>query len=250
MVANLSEPTVAAPAEITAVETPARVSLSSEAAARDAELVGRFKSGDEEAFVEIVGRHREKTFALAFRFLKDRADAEEIVQDTFIRAHRGLAGFRGDASLATWLHRIATNLSRNRYQYHLARRRNDTLSLDSVCGNEGSSTLADIIACDSPNPAREAATDDFCEVVLICIARLSAGHREILSLRNGQNKSYGEIARSLGINTGTVKSRIGRARQNLRVLLSQQYPDWSPEASPFAWFEPVRPLGRGYLACL
>src|SRR5688572_17146607 len=83
---------------------------SKTAAAHDAVLVRRFIDGDESAFVEIVERHREKIYSVVGSFLKNRADAEEIVQDTFIRAYRGLVRFRGDSSLATWLHRIAVNL--------------------------------------------------------------------------------------------------------------------------------------------
>jgi len=74
-----------------------------------------FQRRDEDAFGEIVTRHRQKMFSIALSHLGNHADAEEIAQDTFIRAYRGLASFRGDSSLATWLYRIAFNLSRNRY---------------------------------------------------------------------------------------------------------------------------------------
>src|SRR5690606_6066136 len=86
-------------------ERSARAANSQQEAAYDAELVRRFNAGDESAFVEIMTRYREKIFSVALALLRNRADAEEIAQDTFIRAHRGLARFRGDSSLATWLHR-------------------------------------------------------------------------------------------------------------------------------------------------
>src|ERR1051326_4826415 len=101
----------------------ARTITSSAEASHDSTLVHRFKDGDESAFAEIVERYREKMFAVAFSTLRNRADAEEIAQDAFIRAHRGLANFRGDSALSTWLHRIALNLSRNRYWYYFRRRR-------------------------------------------------------------------------------------------------------------------------------
>src|SRR4051812_9003080 len=85
------------------------------AAQLDATLVCRFNAGDAAAFTEIVTRHRAKAFAIAFARLGSYSDAEEITQDTFIRAHRALPGFRGESSLSTWLHRIAVNLSLNRY---------------------------------------------------------------------------------------------------------------------------------------
>src|ERR1700677_3557304 len=90
----------------------ARSIISGQEADYDAKLVNRFNSGDEDAFVEIMARYRSKVSAIAFSHLRNHADAEEITQDTFIRAHRGLARFRGDSSLATWLHRIAFNLDR------------------------------------------------------------------------------------------------------------------------------------------
>src|SRR5438105_1019557 len=126
-------------------DTGTRAKAARSEAAIDGELIRRFNSGDEGAFAEIVARYREKILALAERFLRNHADAEEIAQDTFIRAHRGLATFRGDSSLATWLHRIAVNLARNRYWYFYRRRRHMTLSLDCPLNPEssGSGTFSD-----------------------------------------------------------------------------------------------------------
>jgi len=84
-----------------------RAATSMQEAIHDAELVRRFNAGDEDAFVEIVNRYRGKIFSIALCHLRNHADAEEIAQDTFIRAHRGLARFRGDSSLATWLHPVS-----------------------------------------------------------------------------------------------------------------------------------------------
>jgi RNA polymerase sigma-70 factor (ECF subfamily) len=96
----------------------------------DAVLVRRFNAGDPAAFVEIVTRYRDKMFHFALRLLRNRPDAEEIAQDTFIRAHQGLAHFRGDSSLSAWLHCIALNLSRNRYRYFFRRCSHAMQSLD------------------------------------------------------------------------------------------------------------------------
>src|SRR5512133_607976 len=109
----------------------ARAAASRQEADHDAELVRRFNAGDEAAFVEIMNRYREKIFSVALALLRNRADAEEIAQDTFIRAHRGLSRFRGDSSLATWLHRIAVNLARNRYWYFFRHRRTEPSSRGS-----------------------------------------------------------------------------------------------------------------------
>src|SRR5687767_12082556 len=125
-----------------------RKTTSRSEAARDAELVRRFNSGDESAFVEITAHHREKIFSIAYALLRNRSDAEEIAQDTFIRAYRGLARFRGESSLATWLHHIAVNLSRNRYWYYFRRARHTTLSLDSPLKDGSTASFADLLAAE------------------------------------------------------------------------------------------------------
>lgn len=226
-----------------------RAAHSRQEAEQDAELVSRFRAGDEKAFNEIVSRYRERMFSIAFRHLRNHSDAEEIAQDTFIRAHRGLAHFRGDSSLSTWLHRIAFNLSRNRHKYNFCRGRGSLLSLDCAVGDNSQETFADLISSEAPSPAREATAGEFSSIVTRCMARLGDSQREILVLRNGLSQSYSEIARSLGINIGTVKSRIGRARENLRVLLSEAYPEMSAGGSGSGWFEAIRPFGRISVAC-
>jgi RNA polymerase sigma-70 factor (ECF subfamily) len=206
--------------------------------------VRRFNSGDESAIVEIMQRYREKIFSVAVGLLRNRADAEEIVQDTFLRAYRGLGRFRGDSSLATWLHRIAVNLSRNRYWFFHRRARHATLSLDCPLTEESGATFSDLLAAETPTPARAAATAEFSTLVTTCMEQLEASHREILTLRNLLNHSYAEIATQLGIEEGTVKSRIARARGRLRALMTAACPEFPPDAEPGDWFEREDEAGR------
>ena len=221
-------------------ERTLREQVSRAEAVVDAGLVRRFNGGDEAAFIEIVTRHRDRIQALAERFLRNHADAEEIAQDTFIRAHRGLGRFRGDSSLATWLHRIAFNLARNRYWYFFRRRAHMTVSLDCPLGAESKATFTDLVATTEADPARQATVNEFVDAVAACMEKLDTGHREILTLRNEMHHSYGEIARALGINEGTVKSRIARARGQLRHLMAETRPEFSSEGSARDWFEPMR----------
>ncbi len=209
----------------------------------------RFRLGDEGAFASIVARYHRKMYAVALGHLRDREDAEEIAQDTFIRAHRAIAGFRGESSLATWLYRITFNLSRNRYRNNIRRRSRSTVSLDHKLSEESRDTLADMIASSGPCPAREAAAGEFAETVARCIQRLSSGQREILRLRNALSQSYVEIGRRLGIDLGTVKSRIGRARESLRALVAESYPEVTPGAQGTHSFGPVRAFGLLAVAC-
>jgi RNA polymerase sigma-70 factor (ECF subfamily) len=208
------------------------------------ELVRRFNNGDETAFVEMMRRYQSKIFAIALRILHNRADAEEITQDTFIRAHRGLARFRGDSSLMTWLHRIAMNLARNRYWYYFRRKSQVTLSLDYSFGDEGESTFSDLLASEAPDPCREAVTNEFSNLVDRCMEKLDPGHRKALVMRNTLDSSYQEIAKALNLNVGTVKSRVSRARKNLRERLAQACPEFAADAAPSAWFEAARSAGR------
>ncbi len=205
-------------------------------AAYDAALIARFNNGDEAAFVEIMNRYHSKIFGLAQNLLRNAADAEEIAQDTFIRAHRSLTNFRGDSSLATWLYRIALNLSRNRYWYFFRRHRQDSMSLERPLNEETEGTFSDLIATDTNSPVQETVTEEFTQLIATCMEKLDARHREILTMRNILNRPYDEIARALGINVGTVKSRIARARENLRKLLAELAPEFDEESGPEDFF--------------
>ncbi len=227
-------------------ESPAVVSVSpaKSDSAREAEydetLIARFNGGDERAFVEIMERYHSRIFTLANNLLRNPADAEEIAQDTFVRAHRALVNFRGDSSLATLLYRIALNLSRNRYWYFFRRRRQDSVSLDKNLGDESDATFSDLIAADSQSPVQQTVTQEFSDLIEQCMAKLDARHREILTMRNVLNQPYEEIAVALGINVGTVKSRIARARENLRKLLAEAAPEFAVESETKDFFEGKR----------
>jgi len=195
----------------------------------DAELVRRFNDGDESAFLEIMKRYEKKIYATALNLLRNHADAEEITQDTFIRAHRGLHRFRGDSSLATWMHSIAVNLSRNRYWYFFRRRRQDCLSLDHKLNENDEGCFSDLLASEGPHPAQDTAADEFYEIINDSMERLNHRHRKILMMRNSLDYSYDEIAAAMHINVGTVKSRIARAREKLRALIAESYPEFEPD---------------------
>lgn len=210
-------------------------------AIHDAALVQRFKTGDETAFTEIVRRHYARIRILAQQTLRNTGDAEEIAQDTFIRAHRALHNFRGDCSLASWLYRIGLNLARNRYWFHFRRRRQDTLSLDRPVVEGGTLSLAGVLSEGTAAPRTESITNEFVALVAQCMERLDASHREILLMRTQLNLSYEEIATNLGINVGTVKSRVARARERLRENLRQLAPEFGREARAADFFEADRP---------
>lgn len=190
---------------------------------QDDVLIERVRGGDTAAFGVIVSRHWDRIYSRAMHLLKNREDAEEVTQDTFIRAQRGLESFRGDAALSTWLYQIATNLSHNRYWYWWRRKRDASMSLDQTFGPDGEVTLENLLPSSEPTPGEEALTGEFMEQVTKGMERLSRKHREVLTLRNIHNLSYEEIAEELKISVGTVKSRIARARERLREQMGSDF---------------------------
>jgi len=182
----------------------------------DRVLVDRFKNGDAAAFNEMVERYWGRIYAMVHQLLRNPEDAEEVTQDAFIRAHRGLVNFRGEAAFSTWLYQIATNLARNRYWYWWRRKRDKSVSFDAPVGADTNLTLAEVIPAEQDSPDDLTVTQELVDRVAAGMEKLNAKHREILILRNVKNLSYEEIAVILHLSIGTVKSRIARARDRLR----------------------------------
>ena len=195
------------------------MSAKAQEVALDRMLVDRFRSGDSAAFEEMVSRHWDRIYGMVHQLLRNQQDAEEVTQDAFIRAHRGLANFRGDSSFSTWLYQIATNLARNRYWYWWRRKRDRTVSFDQPVGDDNDTPLSEVFVGESESPGDVTVTQELVDRIAVGMEKLSSKHREILILRNIKNQSYEEIAAILGISVGTVKSRIARARDSLREII-------------------------------
>jgi len=200
-----------------------RMSSKAQDVAFDQMLVDRFKQGDQSAFEQMVERYWDRIYAMVNQLLRNTQDAEEVTQDTFIRAHRGLVNFRGESAFSTWLYQIATNLARNRYWYWWRRKRDQTVSFDQPVGTDNETTLAEIFPAELESPEDATVTQEFVNRIGECMNKLSPKHREILILRNVKNLSYEEIAAILGISVGTVKSRIARARESLRAKMGDEF---------------------------
>lgn len=207
----------------------------------DSALVERFnRAGDQSAFAEIFHRYYDRIVMVARQVLHDPFDAQDIAQETFVRAYRGLANFRGDAALASWLYCIALNLSRNRYWHFFCRRRHQTFSIDQFLLADGTQChFADVLPDHGPDPRLETMNNEFVALVSQCVDQLDDLHREILVLRTVLHHSYEEISVALSINVSTVKSRIARAREKLRSLILASAPDFGHEAEMAEYFEPV-----------
>lgn len=191
--------------------------------ALDRMLVDRFKGGDEAAFNEMVGRYWDRIYGMVHQLLRNQQDAEEVTQDAFIRAHRGLANFRGEAAFSTWLYQIATNLARNRYWYWWRRKRDKTVSFDQPVGEDNDTPLSEVFATEMDTPGDITVTQELVDHIAFGMEKISPKHREVLILRNVKNMAYEEIAEVLGISVGTVKSRIARARESLREAIGKDF---------------------------
>lgn len=188
----------------------------------DRELVVRAQAGASEAFDELVGRHAGRMFQLAFGLLGNRQDAEEVVQDTFVRAYRNLAGFRGEASFSTWLYRIATNLSRNKYKWNRCRGAGVNISLSDQSPGLGEDLREDMmIADESMGPDQRIQQMELGGAIAAAVNRLPANLREVMILRHIENLPYERIAEICEVQLGTVKSRLSRAREMVKQGLER-----------------------------
>jgi RNA polymerase sigma-70 factor (ECF subfamily) len=199
------------------------MSTKAQEVALDRLLVDRFKSGDDAAFNEMVSRHWDRIYGMVHQLLRNQQDAEEVTQDAFIRAHRGLGNFRGEAAFSTWLYQIATNLARNRYWYWWRRRRDQTVSFDQPVSDSNSTPLSEVFSTDMATPGDITVNQELVDHIAMGMEKIGAKHREVLILRNVKNLSYEEIAEVLGISVGTVKSRIARARESLRTAIGKDF---------------------------
>jgi len=184
-------------------EEPVEVS-----AADDTQLASRAAAGDYAAFEELVKRYRNEVHALAFYFVRNREDAWDISQEVFVKAHRGLKRFRGDASFKTWLMRITTNQCKDFFK----KRRLRTVSLDG-----GEQTWE--VPGTGANPERSARAQELGAAIDEALGQLSHKHRTALVLREFEGLSYEEMAEVMECSMGTVMSRLHHARKKMQRLL-------------------------------
>jgi len=186
----------------------------------DRELVERFQDGDRSVFDVLVDRHSAKAYQIAYGVLGNREDAEEVSQDVFVRIYRALHKFRGDSEFSTWMYRIAINLARNKYRWNKSRGLPQRLSIDEPISNKDGSESKFELTEERLQPNEEVELDEFEKNVMEQLHGLPPVYRDALLLRNVEDMSYEDIASTLGCKLGTIKSRIARAREELRRRLN------------------------------
>ena len=185
-----------------------------------AALVERAKSGDPRAFEGLVDAYKDRIYSYVSRMLHDPVEAEDIAQDTFLRAYQSLPNFRGASSFQTWLYRIASNLVIDSVRKQ-KRRQNHAISLDAPMDTD-EGMMARELPDERRGPDELAESVAIQEEVKLAIAQVSARLRSVLVMYDLQGMSYQEIAEVLGCPLGTVKSRLFNARAQLKDLLERR----------------------------
>ena len=194
----------------------ARVATWADIGGREASLVQRCASGDERACAELVGEHQRMVVQLAMNLLGDRDEALDLSQDVFLRVFHTIHTFRGQSSLRTWIYRIAVNQARNRHRFWRRRHRTDQVSLDEHVAAHG-----ELVSRGDSTQDRILARKELAAALQRALDHLPFDQRTAIVLREVDGLSYEEIAYSLGVAVGTVKSRLTRARQALRLELRE-----------------------------
>jgi len=182
-------------------------------AAGDAEIIGRVLAGDTDAFETIVKKYEKMIYSLAMSKTNNREDAQDISQECFLRAYKMLAGYRTDSAFSTWIYRICQNLI---VDFYRKERKTKTVSLSATdeYGEPQIKELQDF----APDPSEELIRAEKIEKIRKAIGALPEELREIITLRDLNNTSYARISEMLGLEIGTVKSRLNRARDKLKKL--------------------------------
>src|SRR6266852_271408 len=182
----------------------------------ESDLVQRAQRGDIAAYDDLVRRYQERIYATVYHMTANHEDASDLAQETFIKGYQALKSFKGDSSFYTWVYRIAVNKTIN----FLKQRKNRTyLSLNDLDFNaEHDPDLVALIS--DKTPRRDVSLIELQEKLNSAMQKLSQIHRLVVTMHDVQGLSHEDISKIMGCNTGTVRSRLFYARQQLHAYLS------------------------------
>lgn len=184
---------------------PGLIEASGNGPLSDLELVNQSKSGDPEAFSELVRRHQHVVFNVAYRFMRDSALAEDMAQESFLKAYRLLKGFRGDCAFSTWMYRVTCSVCLT--ELNRRKRRN---------------AVQQELQHETPVAEEPVENPDMPEMIRRCVKRLPDRYVQIITLYYLKGVSYEEIAQVMNIPMGTLKTWMFRARKQLRGVVEQE----------------------------
>ena len=180
----------------------------------DRRLIAESLNGDTAAFGQLVQRYQDRLYHTVYRLVDHTEDARDVVQDAFLNAYQSLDSFKGDSQFFTWLYRIAVNTA-----ISLRRKQRSTISIEAHRGGEGEIEPLDQSELTQPGHALERA-EQVCRIQ-DALSRLSAEHRAVLVLKDMEGQKYETMAEILQVPIGTIRSRLHRARGELREILEQ-----------------------------
>lgn len=188
---------------------------------RERMLIRRLQERDERAFEEMVGLYQNKVFNLVYRMIGNQEEAEDLAQEVFVTVFKSVDSFRGEAKFSTWLYRIAANHCKNRMKYLGRRSYKQTGELDEAAEREAQNAQPSSLhpRVDGPDAVLEGLELE--RAVQRAMQALDPEHREVIVLRDIEDLSYEEIAEITGVELGTVKSRLHRARLQLKELMAK-----------------------------
>lgn len=182
--------------------------------ADDQRLIAACLAGDTTAFGALVRRYQDRLYNTVYRLLDNAEDAQDVVQESFLHAYQSLDGFKGDSLFFTWLYRIAVNTA-----ISLKRKRRVVLSIDGARNGEAGVDPLDPSVSARPGHALEQEEQE--QRIRRALGRLSPEHRAVLVMKDIEGHKYEQMAEVLQVPIGTVRSRLHRARLELRELLEQ-----------------------------
>jgi RNA polymerase sigma-70 factor (ECF subfamily) len=186
----------------------------------DTQFIERLKRGDAAAFETLVNERSGEIYGLLYRMTENAEEARDLTQETFLRAFQSIVHFRGESDLRTWIYRIAINQARNRWRWWRRRRREATVSFDAPeVGGGRLGLVATLKATTVRDPEQDALLSERERALKKALSSLKRVYREAVILRDIEGFAYEEIATTLDISVGTVKSRLARGRQELRRKL-------------------------------
>ena len=186
----------------------------------ETQFIERLKRGDAAAFETLVNERSGEIFGLLYRLTENVEEARDLTQETFLRAFQSIAHFRGESDLRTWIYRIAINQARNRWRWWRRRRREATVSIDAPeIGGGRLGLVATLKANTVRDPEQNTLLSEREQALKKALSTLKRVYRETVILRDIEGFAYEEIAATLEISVGTVKSRLARGRQELRRKL-------------------------------
>jgi RNA polymerase sigma-70 factor (ECF subfamily) len=180
----------------------------------EARLIAECLAGRKEAFGELVRRYQDRLYGIAYRFVDNAEDAQDVVQEAFLSAYQSLESFKGQSQFFTWLYRIAVNTA-----ISLKRKRRVVLTFKAGRLDEGAAEPQDVSEFSRPEHGLERTEQE--RRVHDALSRLSQEHRAVLVLKDMEGEKYETMAQLLNVPVGTIRSRLHRARLELRTILQR-----------------------------